>query len=499
MHHRLPALVAAACLLLAAACTTGPIAHSADQPADDTSPAPAASATAREVVAPTREVLAGRTAYPPEKSLLYDRVRAALSRPDLDVGGHVGVAVVDDQGDTVIQQQADAQLVPASTQKLLTAAAALVSLGPDHRFTTQVRATQKVGPDGVLNGDLMLVGSGDPVLAVPRFEADVWPQRPRTNLEKIANRMVRAGVKRITGAVIGDASIFAGQPLADGWRGEYLRDLDTTRVSGLTVNAGRRLLTRRGTLVGEPADDPTAEAARQLRHLLVKRGVTVVGGARSASTSVPAPVEITEVKSPPLLTLLEHMIKVSDNHLADGIFRALGATGGHASTWSSSAEAVEDVLAGFGLDTSELAIVDGSGLSLENRVTAHFLARLHRVMYDSSLSGQWRDLMAVMGRSGTLRGRLRGTPAEGRTRAKTGTLDHVSALAGSVAADGHRYHFAVIGNQLAGDEGWTAHVLEDEIVLAIASSLVDPPQKNLTLSQRRSNDEQPVPTGASPR
>lgn len=471
MHIRRPAALATAAVLLAA---TGACHAAADtlrdarsQPAvEDRAPAAAA---ARQPDVP-RGFSAERTAHTAAQSALHVRIAGLLARPDLQVAGDLGVAVVDQSGRSIVSHDAYAQLVPASAAKLVTAAAALEVFGADHRFVTPVRATAPIGPGGTVDGDLVVVGAGDPALASPQFGRDVWPQRPRTPMEVLADRVAQAGVRVVTGDVVGDPSVFADQPLAAGWETRYLSSLDATPVSGLTANAGRHLFKRDGRLLGEPAADPAAEAARQLLELLEQRGVVVRGGPRSVAAPADAPVALAEVASPPLRVLLRHTLQESDNHMADGIFRAVGIDAGTPTTWTAAEAAVLEALDGLGVETAGLVLADGSGLSRHNRVSAAAFAQLEAAMHRSPLVDEWRELMAVMGESGTLRRRLRGTPAEGRVRGKTGTLSGVRALAASVEDDGGaRYHFAVIGNSLTGGDPWTVRRIQDEIALALVA------------------------------
>jgi D-alanyl-D-alanine carboxypeptidase/D-alanyl-D-alanine-endopeptidase (penicillin-binding protein 4) len=157
------------------------------------------------------------------------------------------------------------------------------------------------------------------------------------------------------------------------------------------------------------------------------------------------------VSSPPLSTLLTHALHASDNHLADGIFRMLGAAIGDP-TWAGSARAAQRSLADIaeGDDVwNGVRLADGSGLSRRNRLTAEVTVRLLHTMASGPLRAEWLRIQATAGESGTLRGRLAGTQAEGRVHAKTGTLRDVRALAGTVPGEaGRDHHFAVFANDL---------------------------------------------------
>ena len=300
----------------------------------------------------------------------------------------------------------------------------------------------------MIDGDLILVGGGDPVLHTPRFIRRVDSERPATGLRSLATRVARAGVTRVTGRVVGDPSILDHEPLADGWRHDYLTSLNTSRSSGLTVDAGVRLSTRSRTLRPESADDPAERAAIEFGRLLQDHDVTSDRAAISRRGASSGGTEIARVSSPPLSKLLAHMLQTSDNHLADGVFRMLGAATGEP-TWHGSAAAVEAALADIDADWGTVHVTDGSGLSRDDRLTADTLVRLLHAMSSSPLRSEWLDLQAVAGESGTMLRRLRDTQARGRVFAKTGTLRDVRALAGTVpGADGRDHHFAVLANDL---------------------------------------------------
>jgi len=383
-----------------------------------------------------------------------------------------GVSVIDEGGIPVFSHSADAQLLPASLQKLVVAAGALATLGPEFRYETLLGATAAPEPGGVLHGHLVLVGSGDPALGSPLY-GQVRGDRPRTPLEALADRAVAGGITRVTGDVLGDPRVFPHQPEAPGWLPRYLERGDTTRSSGLTAEGGRRLFVEGGRLRSRPADDPAATAAATLHGLLTERGVVIDGGAGATHAPPAAPVHVGSVDSPPLLDLLRYAVQRSDNHLADAIFRTIGLAAGDAS-WAGSATAVEQSLSVLDLDFAGTVLADGSGLSRDGRLSPAFLTALDVAMTNSNYGTRWQELMAVAGESGTLRRRLLGSVAERRLRGKTGSLQDVVSLSGVVMGPAdERYHFGVVGNNLdqAGKE--SIRRLQDLLVLALAEDLYD--------------------------
>lgn len=459
-------LLLAACLLLGAGLLHIRMQEppSADLTATDTRASPP-DAAPDPVLPPPGE----RAPKPDYNPPLPERLAALVAHAGRQ-DGTVGVSVTAADGRPVFEHHANTELLPASTQKLAVAAAALATLGPDFRYETALHATAAPEPGGVLHGDLVLVGSGDPALGTPRF-GQVRPDRPRTPLEALADRVLDGGITRITGSVLGDARVFPHEPEAPGWLPRYLEDGDTTRSSGLTAEGGRRLFHENGRLRSEPAADPTANAAASLHSLLTDRGVLIDGSAGSTPTPPAAPVQVGTVTSPPLLDLLRYTVQRSDNHLADAIFRTVGAAAGDPS-WAGAATATQRALSALGVDLTGAALADGSGLSRGDRLSPAFLTALDTRMTASGYGSQWQSLMAVAGESGTLKRRLLGSVAEGRLRGKTGSLEDVVSLSGVVVGpDAPRYHFAVVGNDLDQAGKDAVRRLQDLLVLALAEEL----------------------------
>lgn len=442
------------------------------------SPAPSPSPKAPAPTPPAANPVQAAPAGPIEQRVAV-RLNRVFARAG--VGPNVAVSVLDGQGRMVFGQRPSAPVLPASTQKLAVAAAALARLGPQHRYTTTVTASAQPNARGVLRGNLTLVGGGDPALAQPVFRA-IEPDRPRTPMEQLVRSVKRAGIRRITGRIVGDSSFLAPDPVAAGWPGRYFDQLDATRITGLTVDAGRRVYTANGGLQADAAEDPAAQAARVFQSLLKDRGIKVTGRARVAQTKTNDPVSIGQVSSPPLGVILQYMVQRSDNHFADTVFRTLGAAAGD-STWIGAAQATADSLQPLRLDWTGIVLADGSGLSRANRVNATFMAQLHGHMWSSNLHEQWVGLLAVSANSGTLRSRLTGTVGAGRLYGKTGSLRDVVSLVGTVVGtDGRLMHLAIIGNDLQSTT--QMRTATDAATLVVAEELQEcrrvrpPPRKN---------------------
>jgi D-alanyl-D-alanine carboxypeptidase/D-alanyl-D-alanine-endopeptidase (penicillin-binding protein 4) len=358
------------------------------------------------------------------------------------LGGAAGVRVLDlDTGRVLFSRQENLALAPASNQKLYTTASALLRFGADGVLTTAARALPGVAVDegGSLRGDLFLVGGGDPSLTDGTLRA-------------LAVQLTAdAGLRRVTGGVIGDDSRFDAVRGFDPFLGG--------RLGALTWAHGRG---------GDQG--PAQLAADRLQRLLGAAGVDFGRRARAGALRPTAgsgngvPVDLAAVDSPPMRTLVAATNMPSDNFYAETLVKALGAGFGAGGTTRAGLAVVRADLAAFGIHPR---LTDGSGLSRADRTTARQLVRLlERMAAQDQVSDAWMASLAVDGRSGTLRRRGRGTASAGACRGKTGTLSGVSALSGYCAApNGHTLAFSVIANRVFTP---AAKRIEDRIVAAIA-------------------------------
>jgi serine-type D-Ala-D-Ala carboxypeptidase/endopeptidase (penicillin-binding protein 4) len=337
-------------------------------------------------------------------------------------------------GGPVAATRDDVPLIPASNEKLLVGAVALDQLGPDYRFTTEVRAADP--QDGVVAGDLYVVGGGDPLLTSDSYpvENDLNPVTNPTSLDALADAVVSAGVQRVDGAVIGDGSRYDDEWYVPSWS-EDIRGIEAGPFDALLVNDAR--------VTGDEqrAEDPAEAAARELTQLLSERGVTIAGGPRSGTVGDDVGV-IATVDSAPLRVVVGEMLGTSDNNTAEMLVKEIGLAAGGAGTREAGLAAIRTTLEGWGTPTASMVLDDGSGLSNENRVTCGaFVDVLAR-------SGPKQPLGAglpVAGTSGTLRDVFTDSPVTGRLRAKTGTLGNapynadppaVKALSGYLPVEG---------------------------------------------------------------
>ena len=359
-------------------------------------------------------------------------------------------------------------LIPASNQKLLTTWAAFEILGPDFTFTTRLVAAAPAA-GGVVDGDLYLVGDGDPFLYTEEWltQYEITTDRFHTRLEDLADALVATGITQITGSVVGDEILYDTVRYGP-WDNRLINQKQSGPLSALTVNEGFNdwPVPYRSTLLRRETDDPPLHAASVLNQLLQERGVSV-GAGPTAGTAPVGAVELTFVESPPLTQLATHINSYSSNIGAELLLKRIGLEANGQGSIEAGAAAVTDLLGDRGLPLDDVLVTDGSGLSETNRLTCSLLAQLLATAGPETALGQ---SLAIGGVRGSLLVRFVDAPAEGLVQAKTGTLQGVRALAGYVRSateyddDGRYVTFA----QILNDE-----VVEEEQMLAIQEPLVN--------------------------
>lgn len=359
------------------------------------------------------------------------------------LGAHLVGEVIDaDTGAGLWSRGADLPEPPASTTKLLTAAAALSTLGPDYRLATTTRRAGRT---------VYLVGGGDPTL-VRGGGSYFSPSYPRpASLAELAHRTVAALGGSRTVRLRLDTSAWSGPTMALGWKPSYVTEGDITPPSPLELNEGR--VDPRNEFAAR-TQDPAAQAGAAFAVLLRKDGVRVVGqvtaGVPGADSS-----PLASVTSPPLAALVQRMLTVSDDDLGEALGRAVALKAGLAPTFDGAAAAVTAQVASLGVPIGGVSLEDTSGLSHRDRVTPRALVAVLRAAI-SPAHPQLRPIvegLPVAGLTGTLALRYLDPPtssAAGVLRAKTGTLTGVNALAGLVVDhSGRLLIFAFIASHAA--------------------------------------------------
>lgn len=365
------------------------------------------------------EVLLGGPADP--------RFAATLDSYLSKTAGTACVVVV--QGGRVIYSRNPLdRLAPASTIKLLTATAALEVLGEDTRLTTRmVSAAEPV--DGVIEGDLTIIGSGDPLLVTRGYKKSLEnPDQVTEDFGAVADAVVDAGIRQITGSIIGDESGLDRTRWIPSWPTRYQIGGVVGPLSALMVNDGQTGFVADPDLpnADRKPGDAASLAAATLRTLLVDRGVEV-GGSSGTGRAPADAFEVASFDSLPMRDIVGEMVSDSDNTTAELLTRLMGRETAGIGTTEAGLLAIRDSLQSVGLNVDDLVMADGSGLDTSNRVTCNLLIEtLEHLPPDSPIAAG----LAVAGRAGTLRKRLLDSPATAKVRAKTGTLATVNALAG---------------------------------------------------------------------
>lgn len=343
-------------------------------------------------------------------------------------------AAVSLDGTLVGQVNPSLPVIPASNQKILVAAVAEEVLGTDFVYMTTVVGPQPVG--GVITGDVYLVGGGDPLLSgdwYPDSDIDRFPAFNVTSADALAAQLVTAGVTQITGVVRGDGSRYDDEFYAPGW-GEGVAGLEAGPYDALLVNDAR--------VFGDDqrGGEPNETGAREFVRILAEQGVVVTGGASTGTAPEELP-QLAAVDSQPLDAIIAEMLANSDNNTAELMVKEIGLVASGSGTRSAGLEAIDATIADWGIDTDGLVLGDGSGLSLDNRITCTTLLGVLQHVGSAGPTGQG---LAIAGETGTLADIFGDTPLAGRLRGKTGTLNNfpidqdppaVKALSGYLPVD----------------------------------------------------------------
>lgn len=371
-------------------------------------------------------------------------------------GPYSGANVVDSSTRQVVfARRADSARILASNTKLFTTGAALARFGSAGRIPTEVLGTGSLGAGGTWAGDLYLRGSGDPTFGTRRFVTRAYGAG--TSVEALAAEVQRAGVRAVSGRVLGDESRFdslRGGP-DSGWR----TSIWVGPLSALGFNRG---LARENGF-GFQRTPPTFAAAG-LDAALERRGIRV--DRPPAVRRTPADARpLAAVYSSPMERLVRITNKPSDNYAAEMLLKGLALRATGWGTTAGGARASAGFAAGLG---APARLVDGSGLSRADRASPAQVVRYLTGMRALPDYPAFRSSLAVAGRDGTLARRMRTGPARGRCRAKTGTLIGVSALSGYCSTrSGSEYAFSFLMN---GVSAFAARRLQDRMAQALAGA-----------------------------
>ena len=402
-------------------------------------PPPPPAVTAKPSIVPVAD-----SAPMPTTSALAAALAAAVADPNLGrLGGRVTDAM---SGKELWQQLDDAPMQPASTNKTLTSAAALLALDREARVTTRVVAATQPGA-------VVLVGGGDPTLSAAPPGQDTW-YHGAARISDLADQVRRSGVTPM--AVQVDTSLFSGPTMAPGWDPADIEGGDIAPIESVMLDAGRI----------QPATDesrrsvtPALDAGRALAAALGvdTQQVTITGHPVTVGAR-----QLAAVQSAPLIDRLNEMMNVSDNVMAECIAREVAASMHRPLSFAGAVDGVTNRLNTAHVETGSATLRDSSGLSVDDRLTAKILDSVVQAAAgpDQPTLRPLLDLLPIAGGSGTLSDRFLDATANagpaGWLRAKTGSLTAINALAGVVTdRSGRVLTFALISND-AGPTGRTA-------------------------------------------
>jgi D-alanyl-D-alanine carboxypeptidase/D-alanyl-D-alanine-endopeptidase (penicillin-binding protein 4) len=425
---------------------------------------------------------------------------------------HWGILIVDPStGDTLYSRNAGKLFMPASNMKILTSSTALTQLGPDYRYRTSFLARGTIA-DGTLNGDLLVIGRGDPSVSDHMMHDAMIP------LRAIADSIASRGIRHITGRVVPYGDAFPGEVLGYGWTYDDFEDSYSAPIDELLFNEGfSELRVRGGDAPGAPVrievrparsvprvrnmavtvaaspDTTRARRARTLRAVkdsttwdvvlqgqigvhdsatievthhdpdaayvaavgeaLAEKGITIDQGWADTTARVDTLATLT---SPPLSEILKALMKPSQNQIAEMLFRTVAIT----KPADSARAVVGRQIASWGVAVPSEAIVrDGSGLARYDYISPRTVVRILDAMRKAPTFQVFYDALPIGGVDGTIRNRMKGTPAERNVHAKTGSVAQSRSLSGYVTtADQHMLVFSFLSNN------WTVPVRSVEMV-----------------------------------
>ena len=349
----------------------------------------------------------------------------------------------------VLAHAPDVALLPASNQKLLTALGVHALLPPDGGFTTTVRAVGPVQADGTLEGDLVLVGGGDPTLT----------RTGPHSLDALAAQVRAAGIVRTTGALVVDETRQEAARAGPGWQ-DWQIPTYAGPLSAVTVD-DNRYRTDAPYLA-----DPVVGNGEVFADALRRHGISFDGAVVRAAGPVGS-VEVASLRSADFPALAGDMLLRSDNETAEMLLREVSTRAGGGGSTLDGATRVSEAIATITCLDLDGVSSDGSGLSRANFRSAR---ELRRILHAASSTELWPSLdtaLPVAGETGTLARRFRGTPAAGNVHAKTGSIIGGRALTGHLlTAGGRRAYFSIVVN---GEGSGSALAAMDDLIVTLAA------------------------------
>jgi D-alanyl-D-alanine carboxypeptidase/D-alanyl-D-alanine-endopeptidase (penicillin-binding protein 4) len=385
--------------------------------------------------------------------------------------GYWGVLIVNLRtGDTLYSKNAGKLFMPASNMKIVTSAAALTLLGPDYTYKTTFLTDGPVR-DSLLDGDLIVIGRGDPTIS------DNMRGVATTVMDALADSIRAHGIRQITGRLVRVGDAFPDSTRGYGWEWDDLGEYYAAGVDELIFNEGMAPTTLRpppdtvrDSAYSGPAKDPATAYLNALNDAMIRKGITLDAGVLDSILPTPFKMDtLFTFVSLPMRNIIPALMKPSQNQIAEILLKTIGLERGGMGTADSARKIVAQQLLAWGVQADGFVIRDGSGLSRHDHLTPETIVRvLDRMQQDTAFS-VFYNAMPIAGIDGTLKDRMKGTPAEGNVRAKTGSISFARSLSGYVTtADGERLIFSILANNWTTPSSVVTGVA-DQIAAALAA------------------------------
>ena len=436
--------------------------------------------------------------------ILQDKIAYIISDPNL-FNAQIGLYIESvENGETIFANNEHKLFISASNMKIFTTTTALLRFGPRFTYKTKIYRGKSIN-NGILLGDLVIRGSGDPTIAPSFSNGD-----SRAFFRAWADSLISNGITKIEGNIIGDESYFMTDPLGYGWQWDDEPFWYSAQISALTFNDNcvdvtvvasnnigeapevylsppttyvsvdnnavttkpdsvrslyltrprlqNKILIRNNIPVNNPrftqslsVEEPARFFIHVLREVLIEKGIQISGDLKIVKRS--SEIDYSEYshvfthQSPPLSEILKAVNKRSQNLYTEQLLATIAAEYGNYASASEGIEVVNSTLARMGISKNEFSMRDGSGLSRFNLISPHTVSLLLRYMVKNENFSYFFNSLPIAGVDGTLRNRMKDSPAEGHVRAKTGTVGYVRNLSGYVAStSGEKFIFSLLVN-----------------------------------------------------
>lgn len=385
----------------------------------------------------------------------------------------IGLLIVDPKtGDTLYSRNAGKLFMPASNQKLITAAVALTQLGPEYRYHTVIAKRGELN-DSVLNGDLIVIGRGDPTLSDRVYGSAA------KEMAAIADSVRSRGIRHVTGALRAGGNAFPDSIYGYGWEWDDLSGENGAPIDELNYNEGMvqrsARIDGRDTVVSVATRTPDYLYLSALHSALSQRGVRIDRLVDLAADSLTEAFDtVYVINSPPLREILKYFLKTSQNQMGEALLKTIGLERTGIGTADAGAEVIMTQLGEWGVDSTDVVVYDGSGLSRHDLVSPETIVKVLAGMQKDTAFAAFFDALAIAGVDGTIKNRMVGTPAQNNLHGKTGSLEFVRSLSGYVdTADGGRLIFSFLSNHFTTPPSEMTHVM-DEVGALLAGYRTQP-------------------------